>query len=201
MSTMVGQNWPCAASEVLVEGNHFDLLLGLLDEDASNGKSVDGSFYEGMSSGDKVVVEIMVKDRRNWQPVSGCEAWPLLYPYYAEPETDFTVEVREAAPGVSCLTQPSGGFTWTRVFPTTGLSGNKIYTFEFNTIGDFYRKVRGIRVSAVKDDQTPGHNNEGPEIVHLELQSVTYITDSGAEPAVNLGWSKAFRLAIIDERP
>ena len=197
MFHLVNQNWPCAASEVLVEGNHFDLLLGLLDQDTSNGTSVAGSFFEGMNPGDKVVVELIVKYQRNWQTVSGCGNLPSVYPHYAEPETDFTVEVRTAVPGTNCS---SGAFSWTRVFPTPpGPTGNKIYTFEFNTVGDFYRKVRGIRVTAVQDD--PNLGNEGPEIAHLELLSVTYVPASGAAPTVNLGWSKAFRLAIIDERP
>ena len=207
----VDQNTPCAASEVLVEGkqvgsiievNHFDLLLGFISQDTAISRSVAGDFHEMLNPGDRIEVKLVVKDQRNWPttPVCGI-GQPAPYPHYATPLADFTIAVKTAQLGAACGNQVD--FDWVAIMPTPDpVTGNSIYTVEFNTVGDFYRKLRGLRVEAVFDDHIPGFANEGPEIVHIELQSATFFPagGGGSGTPVNLGWSKAFRLVILDSR-
>jgi hypothetical protein len=199
MSNYVPQNSPCAASEVVIEGSFFDLLLGYIDRNAAEGSNVGGDFYEGLISGDRVQVQLVIKNESNWQGHVPAECassipYPLVYKYATPPPAataDFEIDARVPNTGTNCT---AGDFHWETLTPTTSGS-NSIYTIYFEGSEIFYKKIRGLRIRALDD----ANALEGPEIVHIQILSANYLPSAEA-PAipVEVGWSSAFRVVIMD---
>ena len=202
--TYILQNSPGAASEVMLESSHMQLLLGYIDRNAAAASEVKGDFYNGLGATDEVEVLLRVENQNNWSttPPAGCPSGPPAYPYYATAGNsqtagrDFYLEQLLPNPGADCALSTSA-FTWTLVEPTQ-LGADWIYHLYFK--GDqlggsngFLKKLLGLRIVGIDE-----HISEGPEIVHLELLAAT-LRSTGAP--VNLGWSRAFRIVLLDGLP
>jgi len=199
MSNYVPQNSPCAAAETVVEDSYFDLLLGYIDRNAMDGNSVGGSFYEGLGVNDYVEVKLRIKNKADWNPPAGCDSSssnppPASYAHYATPQEDFVIETKVPDTGTDCS---NGDFVWQPIAPDTGTTGT--YSIRLSGNDVFSKKLRGIRIRALEDDASPspGYPNEGPEIVHIQVDSA--LRYSQVTTAVDIGWSSAFRLVIRDE--